>query len=124
MKLAAQIAVTSDYMQAPPNLTPVEEGDSAAGYVAASWQALLSAGINDWGGLSPLTRDFVNPDKPWPHLSALSDVTAAAGFPLLPRLDDVGPVDLNANKFDVHKTPCVTLRHVVLQAASVSSLHS
>ena len=65
-------------IQAPPNLTPGEDQ-------GASWRALLDAGINDWGGLSPLTRDFVNPEKPWPHLNALAAVTAAAGKPLLPR---------------------------------------
>ena len=42
-------------------------------------------GINDWGGVSPLTRDWVNPEKAWPHVSALAEVTAAAGFPLLPK---------------------------------------
>ena len=74
-------------LQAPPNLTPLEEGTSAggSGSVAASWSALLAAGINDWGGVSPLTRDWVNPEEAWPHVSALAEVTAAAGFPLLPR---------------------------------------
>ena len=72
-------------MQAPPNLTPVEEGAGAGSEVEASWAALLGAGINDWGGLSPLTRDFVNPEKPWPHIHALAAVTAASGFALLPR---------------------------------------
>ncbi len=74
-------------LQAPPNLTPLEEGTSAngSGSVAASWSALLAAGINDWGGVSPLTRDWVNPEKAWPHVSALAEVTTAAGFPLLPR---------------------------------------
>ena len=38
------------------------------------------------GGISPITRDFVNPEKPWPHLRDLSEVTAEAGFELLPRL--------------------------------------
>ena len=52
---------------------------------AQSWQRLLGAGINDWGGLSPLTRDFVNPEKPWPHLKGLADATAATGKNLVPR---------------------------------------
>ena len=52
---------------------------------AASWRALLGAGINDWGGLSPLTRDFVNPEKPWPHLETLAEATADAGKALVPR---------------------------------------
>lgn len=71
--------------QAPPNLTPVEEGVGASEGVRRSWAALLDAGINDWGGLSPLTRDFVNPEKAWPHISGLAAVTARAGLPLLPR---------------------------------------
>ncbi|KAJ9512994.1 hypothetical protein QJQ45_029203 [Haematococcus lacustris] len=75
-------------LQAPPNLTP-EADDSqqgGAGARAAGWTALLRAGINDWGGISPLTRDWVNPEAPWPHLEALAQATAAAGFLLLPRL--------------------------------------
>ncbi len=77
-------AVTAT-MQAPPNLTPIEQGADASGSLEASWAALLAAGINDWGGLSPLTRDFVNPEKPWPHIAGLAAVTARAGFALLPR---------------------------------------
>ncbi|GLI66925.1 hypothetical protein VaNZ11_010964 [Volvox africanus] len=79
-------------IQAPPNLTPLESaagGSSGASSLAAlqvGWRALLDAGINDWGGISPITRDFVNPDKPWPHLSSLAAATAAAGKLLLPRL--------------------------------------
>lgn len=68
-------------------MTPVEEGGTFGADVEASWTALLDAGINDWGGLSPLTRDFVNPEKPWPHIHALAAVTATAGFALLPRSD-------------------------------------
>ncbi len=51
----------------------------------ASWKALLDAGINDWGGMSPLTRDYVNPEKPWPHVESLAAATAATGKVLLPR---------------------------------------
>ncbi|EFJ42944.1 hypothetical protein VOLCADRAFT_96978 [Volvox carteri f. nagariensis] len=50
------------------------------------WRALLNAGINDWGGISPITRDFINPDKPWPHLAHLAATTASAAKTLLPRL--------------------------------------
>jgi len=64
-------------IQAPPNLAP---GGSA------SWRALLDAGINDWGGVSPVTRDWVNPEKPWPMLPELAAATAAAGKALVPRL--------------------------------------
>jgi 7,8-didemethyl-8-hydroxy-5-deazariboflavin synthase CofG subunit len=60
-------------LQAPPNLTQ-------------DYGRLLDAGINDWGGVSPLTRDFINPEAPWPHLTALRAVTQARGFLLRQRL--------------------------------------
>ncbi len=62
-------------VQAPPNL--VEPGDVAA---------LLAAGIDDLGGVSPLTPDHVNPERPWPQLADLAAWTAAAGFTLTERL--------------------------------------
>ena len=61
-------------LQAPPNLNP----DGLAQMVAA--------GINDWGGVSPVTRDHVNPEAPWPALDRLARQTAAAGKVLVPRL--------------------------------------
>ena len=61
-------------IQAPPNLNP----DALAEMVAA--------GINDWGGVSPVTRDHVNPEAPWPALDRLARQTAAAGKQLAPRL--------------------------------------
>ncbi|MEX2280624.1 MAG: 7,8-didemethyl-8-hydroxy-5-deazariboflavin synthase CofG [Acidimicrobiia bacterium] len=60
-------------IQVPPNLTE-------------RFESYLEAGINDWGGVSPLTIDFVNPEAPWPHLDELEARTSAAGFRLLPRL--------------------------------------
>jgi FO synthase len=60
-------------LQAPPNLTQ-------------DYGCLLDAGINDWGGVSPLTRDFINPEAPWPHLATLREVTAGRGFLLRQRL--------------------------------------
>ncbi len=60
-------------LQAPPNLTQ-------------EYGRLLEAGINDWGGVSPLTRDFINPEAPWPHLEELRTVTEARGFVLRQRL--------------------------------------
>jgi FO synthase len=60
-------------LQVPPNLT-------------GEFQVYLDAGINDWGGVSPLTIDWVNPEAPWPHLERLQEVTEAAGFRLMPRL--------------------------------------
>ncbi len=61
-------------IQAPPNLSP--------GVLAQ----LIRAGINDWGGVSPLTPDFVNPEAPWPNLDHLEKETAAAGKQLQERL--------------------------------------
>ena len=61
-------------IQAPPNLSPVE------------LEVLLGAGINDWGGVSPLTPDFVNPEAPWPEIRALMAKTEAAGKTLAERL--------------------------------------
>jgi FO synthase len=61
-------------IQAPPNLTP------------ESFQIYLNAGINDWGGVSPLTPDFINPEAPWPTLKALMEKTHQAGFVLKARL--------------------------------------
>ena len=61
-------------IQAPPNLS------------AAPLPELISAGINDWGGVSPVTPDHVNPERPWPHLDALARDTAAAGKVLVERL--------------------------------------
>ncbi len=60
-------------VQVPPNLTD-------------DFGVYLDAGINDWGGVSPLTIDWVNPEAPWPHLDKLRAVTSAAGFELRPRL--------------------------------------
>ena len=45
---------------------------------------LLDAGINDWGGISPLTPDYINPEKPWPHLEQLRERTEAKGFQIAP----------------------------------------
>lgn len=60
-------------LQVPPNLTD-------------RFEAYLEAGVNDWGGVSPLTPDWVNPEAPWPHLDELRARTVAAGFALVPRL--------------------------------------
>ncbi|WP_372782516.1 5-amino-6-(D-ribitylamino)uracil--L-tyrosine 4-hydroxyphenyl transferase CofH [Litorivivens sp.] len=61
-------------IQAPPNLSP------------GVLEKIVGAGINDWGGVSPLTPDFVNPEAPWPHLDELSRETAVAGKYLQERL--------------------------------------
>lgn len=61
-------------IQAPPNLRP------------GALAALIRAGINDWGGVSPVTPDHVNPEAPWPHLATLAAETAVAGRVLRERL--------------------------------------
>ena len=62
-------------VQAPPNLVDLDD-------IAR----LLAAGVDDWGGVSPLTPDHVNPERPWPHIDTLEAFTAAAGFALRERL--------------------------------------
>jgi FO synthase len=61
-------------LQAPPNLSP------------NSIELFLRAGINDWGGISPLTKDYVNPEAPWPHIAKLAERCARVGFRLVERL--------------------------------------
>ena len=61
-------------LQAPPNLTPDEYG------------TYLGAGLNDWGGISPVTPDHVNPEAPWPKIDELREVTEGRGFSLVERL--------------------------------------
>ena len=70
----ARLILREMNIQAPPNLT--ESG----------YERLLQAGINDWGGVSPLTPDFINPEAPWPHLVELQRRTEAAGQKLVQRL--------------------------------------
>jgi FO synthase len=78
---AAAIAVTRLVLgprmrvQAPPNLVDLEQTG-----------VLLRAGVDDWGGVSPLTPDHVNPERPWPQVEALAAATAAGGFELRERL--------------------------------------
>ena len=62
-------------IQVPPNLSD-----------PAEFELLVRAGSDDWGGVSPLTADHVNPERPWPHLSDLAERTAALGFELRERL--------------------------------------
>ncbi len=78
--LAATIAVTrlvlgpGARIQAPPNL------------IGDQYRMILAAGIDDWGGVSPLTPDHVNPERPWPQIDELAEHTAAEGFTLRERL--------------------------------------
>ena len=62
------------HIQAPPNLSP------------GATSSLIAAGIDDWGGVSPVTPDHVNPEAPWPHLRQLADDTARGGKHLVERL--------------------------------------
>ncbi|HLC21249.1 MAG TPA: 7,8-didemethyl-8-hydroxy-5-deazariboflavin synthase CofG, partial [Candidatus Methylomirabilis sp.] len=61
-------------LQAPPNLTP------------DAYPLFLLSGINDWGGISPLTKDFINPEAPWPQIGVLRDGTESFGYRLRERL--------------------------------------
>jgi len=70
----ARLLMPAMNLQAPPNLSDLHYAD------------LLDGGINDWGGISPLTPDFINPEKPWPHLDKLRQRTEAKGFELRQRL--------------------------------------
>jgi 7,8-didemethyl-8-hydroxy-5-deazariboflavin synthase CofG subunit len=70
----ARLLMPTMNIQAPPNLSDPHYAD------------LLDGGINDWGGISPLTPDFINPEKPWPHLEQLRQKTEAKGFELKQRL--------------------------------------
>ncbi|WP_461186632.1 7,8-didemethyl-8-hydroxy-5-deazariboflavin synthase CofG [Arthrobacter sp. Z4-13] len=72
----ARIVMGPDHtIQAPPNLTDLTE-----------LLLLVRAGIDDWGGVSPLTPDHVNPERPWPEIQTLAKLTAHAGFTLRERL--------------------------------------
>jgi FO synthase len=92
-------------IQAPPNLAPDDFG------------LLIKAGIDDWGGISPVTMDYVNPEAPWPQLRVLEAATRASGSQLVPRLAAypayVRDFDTAVRWFD----PAV-LRHVLAAADS------
>ncbi len=62
-------------IQAPPNLVSAQE-----------CRALVAAGVDDWGGVSPLTPDHVNPERPWPNLDTLAEITAGTGYTLTERI--------------------------------------
>jgi FO synthase len=72
--IARLLFAPSMNIQAPPNLSP------------GALRRLVDAGINDWGGVSPVTPDHVNPEAPWPHLKVLERATMTAGKRLLERL--------------------------------------
>ena len=70
----ARLLLPTMNVQAPPNLAP------------QAYQLYLFAGINDWGGISPVTSDFINPEAPWPSIAELKAVSEEAGFDLRERL--------------------------------------
>ncbi len=90
-------------VQAPPNLSPDDHA------------LLLRAGLNDWGGISPLTPDYVNPEAPWPHVTALADTCAAAGYRLTERLAIYPPYVERSGWLDDRLRPHIAR----LQAAAV-----
>lgn len=71
--LARLILPSSVHLQAPPNLSD-------------EFGTLLDAGIDDWGGVSPVTADHVNPERPWPDVERIREITEARGHVLAPRL--------------------------------------
>jgi FO synthase len=73
--LARSILPADVHVQAPPNLSAPDQ-----------LAELIAAGIDDWGGVSPVTADHVNPERPWPALEVLRSATEAAGHELAPRL--------------------------------------
>lgn len=74
LALARIILNDSVSVQAPPNLNDARLG------------RLIDAGIDDWGGISPVTQDHVNPEAPWPEIARLEQICASAGRPLVERL--------------------------------------
>jgi 7,8-didemethyl-8-hydroxy-5-deazariboflavin synthase CofG subunit len=97
----ARLLMPDVNIQAPPNLS------------APYYDELLDAGINDWGGISPLTPDFINPEKPWPHLEQLRLRTEAKGYRLRQRLP-VYPEFLDS----VTKQPSLLSERVKISAAA------
>jgi 7,8-didemethyl-8-hydroxy-5-deazariboflavin synthase CofG subunit len=81
-------------VQAPPNLSPHEI------------ELFLRAGINDWGGISPLSKDYVNPEAPWPHLERLAERCARVGYHLKQRLA-IYPEFMNAEWVDPAMLPAI-----------------
>jgi FO synthase len=103
--MARQIFGPDMNIQAPPNLN------------AGRLSELVAAGINDWGGVSPVTPDHVNPESPWPQLDALADQTRAAGKELVQRLT-LYPEYIQARKVWLDRT----LQGPVLKHADADGL--
>jgi len=86
-------------IQAPPNLSNQTFG------------TLLKSGINDWGGVSPVTPDHVNPEARWPELELLERTTAEAGFNLVQRLAIYPAYIADANRW-LHESMCASALHL------------
>jgi FO synthase len=83
----ARLVLPADiHVQAPPNLSD-------------DFGVLLDAGIDDWGGVSPVTADHVNPERPWPALDRLAEVSEDAGFVIAPRLTVYPEVALDPERW-------------------------
>ena len=89
-------------VQAPPNLSP------------ASVASLINAGINDFGGISPVSPDYINPQHPWPYLDRLGEACAAEGFRLRPRLPVYAPHLRESGFIDPALRPKVERLHAEL----------
>jgi FO synthase len=103
----ARLMMPAMNIQAPPNLSPLDH------------RLFLAAGINDWGGISPLTLDYVNPEAPWPQVQALAETCRAEGFTLVPRLpvydeylDEPGWLDAGLRQRVHSQRPDRGARHV------------
>ena len=68
---------------------------------------LLKGGINDWGGISPITKDFINPEAAWPQVSSLAARSAGAGFVLRERLAIYPEFSSRPELVDARLQPCV-----------------
>ena len=86
-------------VQAPPNLSP------------SAYPRLIDAGINDWGGVSPVTPDHVNPEAPWPQIESLREQTAAAGHILIDRLASYPAYCLDAARWHDARVIPYLLQH-------------
>jgi 7,8-didemethyl-8-hydroxy-5-deazariboflavin synthase CofH subunit/7,8-didemethyl-8-hydroxy-5-deazariboflavin synthase CofG subunit len=109
----ARLLLPADvHLQAPPNLSE-------------DFGGLLDAGIDDWGGVSPVTPDHVNPERPWPALDRLRAVTEARGFELAPRLTAYPSYVLNPSRWlDPAVRPGVLHRSDAEGLARDSSWHA
>ncbi len=96
--LARLILPPDVHVQAPPNLSD-------------DFGVLLDAGIDDWGGVSPVTADHVNPERPWPALDRLREVTEGRGFTLAPRLTIYPEFALRPDQFLDEATRFPVLDH-------------